>query len=186
MNAFVNHKKQSALQKGMKTLLARQKVTEGKITTLGTQMVSVAQTSLKEIERLQTDIMERDVSKYQQLLVDLDHPMDGIDTLSSGLLSHTIIPPGKLAELLNHVKRKLMEHFKQNKLAMIEIHQYYDLPLVSYSYTDDTLILQILICVKHYKQQVLELFNLQTVTVSYMSSSIYLTLDSKQLSNCRF
>ena len=30
--------------------------------------------------------------------------MDGLDSLSSGLLSHTIIPLGKLAELLAHVK----------------------------------------------------------------------------------
>ena len=39
--------------------------------------------------------------------------MDGLDTLSSDLLSHTIIPPGKLAELLNHVKMKQIEHFKE-------------------------------------------------------------------------
>ena len=123
-------------------------------------MVSVAQTTLKEIERFQKDIvgdnktlerlpqhvmhvqviidtfiwkvsynanairslafilgrisanMERNLSKYQQLLVDLDHIMDGLDTLSSGLLSHTIIPPGKLAELLDPVKMKLIEHFR--------------------------------------------------------------------------
>ena len=48
--------------------------------------------------------MERNLSKYQQLLADLDHSMDGLDTLSSGLLSHDIISPGKLAELLGHVE----------------------------------------------------------------------------------
>ena len=58
VNSFVNHKKQSTFQKGMKKLLARQRVTEGKITAIGTQMVSIAQISLKEIERLQTDIVE--------------------------------------------------------------------------------------------------------------------------------
>ena len=50
---------------------------------------------------------------------------------------------------------------------MTEIHQYYDLPLVSYSYTDDMIILQIAIYVKHYQQQTLELFSLQTVPVPY-------------------
>ena len=49
VNAFVNHKKKSALQKGMKKLLAEEKVSEGRITALGTQMDSVAQTTLKEI-----------------------------------------------------------------------------------------------------------------------------------------
>ena len=173
----------------MKKLLTKQKVNEGKITALGTQMVSIAQTTLKEIERLQKDIVdnnkrlkrltqyimqmqvtidkfiwkvsdnanairflafilgrisaniERNLSKYQQLLADLDHLMDGLDTLSSGLLSHTIIPPGKLAELLGNIKMELIEHFKEYELAMTEVHQYYDLPSVSYSYTDEILIL---------------------------------------------
>ena len=44
----------------MKKLLARQKITEDKIKALGTQMVSIAQTSSKKIERLQTDIIEND------------------------------------------------------------------------------------------------------------------------------
>ena len=93
--------------------------------------------------------------------------MDGLDTLSSGFLSHAIIQLGKLAELLGHVKMELIEHFKEYELAMTEIHQYYDLPLVSYSYTDDILILQIPVYIKHYQQQTLELFSLQTVLVPY-------------------
>ena len=153
--------------------------------------------------------MERIASKYQQLLPDLDHLMDGLGTLSSVLLSHTIILPGKLAELLDHVNMELIEHFKEYELAMTEIHQYYDLPSVSYSYTDGMLILQIPIYIKHYQQQTLDLFSLQTVPESYhpnrkssddnhactwlkadhgmlaMSSSTYLALDSKQLPNCR-
>ena len=131
--------------------------------------------------------------------------MDGLDTLSSGLLSHSIIPPGKLAQLLDHVKWKLMEHFKEYELAMTEIHQYFELPLVIYSYTDDTLILQIPIYVKLYQQQTLELCSLQTIPMPYhpnrkssdekhayaqfkpdhnmlaMSSSMYLALDSQQI-----
>ena len=111
--------------------------------------------------------VERNLSKYQQLLADLDHWMAGLDTLSSGLLSHTIIPPGKLADLLDHVNMKLIEHFKEYELAITEIHQYYDLPLVGYSYSDDMFILQIPIYVKQHQQQTLELFSMQTVPVSY-------------------
>ena len=173
----------------MKKLLTKQKINEGKITALGTQIISIAQTTLKEIETLQKDIvdnnkrlkritqcvmhmqviidkfiwkisdnanairflafilerisanMERNLSKYKELLADLDHLLDGLDTLSSGLLSHTIIPPGKLAILLGYVNMESIEHFKEYELAMTEIYQY--LPLVSYSYTDDMLILKI-------------------------------------------
>ena len=60
-----------------------------------------------------------------------------------------------------------MEHFKEYKLAIKEKHQYYYLPLVSISYSDDMLILQIPIYVKHYQQQTLEFFILQTVPVPY-------------------
>ena len=58
VNAFINHKKHSALQKGMKKLLTKQKVNEGKIPALGTQMVSIPQTTLKKIDRLQKDIVD--------------------------------------------------------------------------------------------------------------------------------
>ena len=63
--------------------------------------------------------------------------MDGPDNLSSELLSYIIVPTGILAELLHHVNRKVFEHFKEYELAMREIHQYYDLPLIHYNYTDD-------------------------------------------------
>ena len=62
---------------------------------------------------------------------------------------------------------KLIECFKEYELAMTEIHQYYNLPLVSYSYTDDMYILQIPIYAKHYQQQTLGLFSLRTVPVPY-------------------
>ena len=53
----------------------------------------------------------------------------------------------------------MIEYFKEYELAMTGIHQYYDLPLVSYSYTDDMLLLQSPIYVKHYKQQTMGLFS---------------------------
>ena len=68
--------------------------------------------------------MERNLSKYQKILADLDHLMDGLDTVSLDLFPHTVILPGKLPELLDHEKRKLFEHFKENELVMAEIHQY--------------------------------------------------------------
>ena len=104
---------------------------------------------------------------------------------------------------------KLIGQFKEYKLAMTARHQHFDLPSVSYSYTDDMLILKFPIYVKHYQQQTLELFSLQTVPVPYhpnrklldenhtytwlkpdhdmlaLSSSSYQALDSKQLPNCK-
>ena len=77
----------------------------------------------------------------------MDHLRDIPDILSSDLLPHTVIPPIKLAELLDHVKRKFIEHFKEYELAMAKIFQHYDLPSVAYSYIDDIIVLQITISV---------------------------------------
>ena len=58
VNTFINHKKHSGLQKGMKQLLTKQKVNEGKFYALGTQMEPIAQTSLNKTDRLQKDIVD--------------------------------------------------------------------------------------------------------------------------------
>ena len=42
----------------MKKLLTKQRINEGKITALGTQMVSITQTTFKEVERLQKHIID--------------------------------------------------------------------------------------------------------------------------------
>ena len=47
---FFNHKKHSVLQNSMMKLLTKQKVNEGGFTALGTQMVSIAQTTLNKIK----------------------------------------------------------------------------------------------------------------------------------------
>ena len=78
VNAFINHKKYSALQNEMKKLLTKEKINEGKVTALGTQIVSIAQTTLKEIERLQRDIVENNKGferltqcvMYMQVIID--------------------------------------------------------------------------------------------------------------------
>ena len=54
--------------------------------------------------------MERNLSKYQQLLADLDHPMDGLDAISSGLLSYTIILPGKISRIIRPCKNGIDYH----------------------------------------------------------------------------
>ena len=83
------------------------------------------------------------------------------------MLAHALIPPVILAELLDHVERKLIEHFKEHELAMTEIHQYYNLSFMSYGYTADILVSQSPVYVAHYQQQTLALFSLQTVPVPY-------------------
>ena len=52
--------------------------------------------------------IEKKLSKCKQLLAYLDHLMDGLDTLSSGLLLHTIIPPGISARYIYGSQRSCL------------------------------------------------------------------------------
>ena len=56
--------------------------------------------------------MKRNLSKYQKLLADFDYLMDGLDTLSPGSF-HNSNSTNELAELLDHMKRRLIEHFQE-------------------------------------------------------------------------
>ena len=58
VNAFINQKKAFSPSKGNEEIVNQTKVNEGRITALGTQMVSIAQPTLKEIYRLQKDIVD--------------------------------------------------------------------------------------------------------------------------------
>ena len=49
--------------------------------------------------------------KYQKLLARFRHLMDGLDIYLSRFTSHTIIPPGKLAELLGQCKNGIDRTF---------------------------------------------------------------------------
>ena len=62
----------------MKKLLDRQKVNEGKITALATQMVSIVQTTLKKIERIQKDIVESNkrCERLAQLVIHMQMIID--------------------------------------------------------------------------------------------------------------
>ena len=64
----------------MKKVLTKQKVNEGKIEALGTQMVSIAQTTLKEIERLQKDIVKNN-KRLERLTQCVMHMQVVIDKL---------------------------------------------------------------------------------------------------------
>ena len=56
----------------MLKLLTKQNINEGKITVLGTQMVSIAWTTLEEIERLQKDTVDNN-KRFKRLTQCLMH-----------------------------------------------------------------------------------------------------------------
>ena len=68
--------------------------------------------------------------------------LDDLDNLSNNLLSHSVIAPNVLKSLLYHVKEQLSEKYPDYELVIDEVHQYYNLPLISFDYQEGILGIQ--------------------------------------------
>ena len=155
--------------------------------------------------------MERYLALYQQTISELDHLLDTLDNLSNNLLSHSVIAPNVLKNLLDHVKEQLSEKYPDYELVIDEVHQYYNLPLISFDYQEGILGIQIPLFIKQRLQEPLVLFNIKSIPVPFhvndvlvdeneskytynqvpttteilaMSSDTNINLDYKELSQC--
>ena len=94
-----------------------------------------------------------------------------LDNLSNNLLSHSVIAPNVLKNLLDHVKEQLSEKCPDYELVIDAVHQYYNLPLISFDYQEGILGIQIpLFIVKPRLQEPLVLFNIKSIlpgTISF-------------------
>ena len=104
--------------------------------------------------------MERYLALYQKTISELDHLLDALDNLSNNLLSHSVIAPNVLKSVLDHVKEKLSEKYQDYELVIDEVHQYYNLPLISFDYQEGILGIQIPLFIKPRLQESLVLFNI--------------------------
>ena len=111
--------------------------------------------------------MERYLALYQQTISELDHVLDALDNLSNNLLSHSGIAPNVLKSLLDHVKEQLSEKYPDYELVIDEVHQYYNLPLISFDYQEGILGIQIPLFIKPRLQESLVLFNIKSIPVPF-------------------
>ena len=155
--------------------------------------------------------MERYLALYQQTISELDHLLDALDNLSNNLLSHSVRAPNVLKSLLDHVKGQLSEKYPDYELVIDEVHQYYNLPLISFDYQEGILGIQIPSFIKPRLEEPLVLFNIKSIPVPFhvhealvdeneskytytqvpttteilaMSSDTNINLDHKVLSQC--
>ena len=141
----------------------------------------------------------------------MNNLLDAIDDLEKGELSHRVIPHRELANMLKHVKEQIEMHYPEYELVLEDTHNYYNLPLVVYTYEQGVLGIQIPVFLKHRLLLPLHLYNLRTVPVPFhmneqemdsteskftytklipsteilgMSSDTNINLDSKMLEEC--
>ena len=54
---------------------------------------------------------------YESILSELDHFLDALDNLSNNQLSHSVIPPNVMMDLINHVKEVLSTKYPNYELV---------------------------------------------------------------------
>lgn len=102
-------------------------------------------------------------------LMDFSYKVDsfteGLDILSTGKLSQTLIHPRRLLKLLRKVVRDVTSKNSQFVPLYTELYHYYETHSVSFTNTDEFLIMQIPIFFINKKQLPLDLYRLHTVHV---------------------
>ena len=77
-------------------------------------------------------IFNRYLMLYETILSELDHFLDALDNLSNNQLSHSVIPPKEMNDLITHVKDVLVTTYPNYELIVSEVHDYYNLTLFNF------------------------------------------------------
>ena len=116
----------------------------------------------------------------------IEHFVQGLDMLSTGRLSQTLIHPRRLLTLLRKVVRDVTMKNSQFVPLYTELYHYYETHSVSFTNTEEYLIIQIPIFFINNKQAPMDLYKLHTVHVPLDKDtydgkeSKYTRLDLKQ------
>ena len=104
---------------------------------------------------------------YDTILSELDHFLDVLDTLSNNQLSHSVIHPKEMNDLITHVKGVLETTYPNYELIVSEVHDYYNLPFSTFACKDNTLIIHVSFYIKPINQESLYMYDITTIPVPY-------------------
>ena len=97
--------------------------------------------------------LNRYLMLYKTILSELDHLLEALDNLSDNQLSHSVIPPKEMNDLITHVKDVLDTTYPNYELIVSEVHDYYNLPFSTFASKDNTLIIHISFYIKPINQE---------------------------------
>ena len=104
---------------------------------------------------------------YETILSELDHLFDALNNLSNNQLSHSVVYPKEMNELITHVKTVLETTYPNYELIVSEVHDYYNLPFSTFAFKDNTLIIHISFYIKLINQESLYMYDITTIPVPY-------------------
>ena len=111
-------------------------------------------------------IQEKYVKLHERFVNQLKEYSSAIRVLSKGYLPISLLPPSKLAKILQEVKQVLLKTNKNYGLVIKGMYKYYDMKLVTFGIDQDrNLIIQFPVFVQPYTQKPLTLYQIETIPV---------------------
>ena len=111
------------------------------------------------------------LTKYLDLFKDLkfklQHYVKAIELVGMNRLSADLITNEKLGEMLDHVKGQLSEHYPNFEIVTDNEQDYYQMPLISVTYVQNMIVLQIPIYIKPITQKPFLMYKIKTIPVPY-------------------
>ena len=114
---------------------------------------------------IQVGTLQRIHHQYNRYESALDDTLIGIESLSSGYLTHHILDPKILSRYLEAVADDMEDTAPDYKPVFTDVNQYYDNSSASFTNTIDDLILQLLILIKLKVQVPMSLYSVDTVPI---------------------
>ena len=111
--------------------------------------------------------LNRYLMLYETILSELNHFLDALDNLSNYQLSHSVIPPKEMNDLITHEKDVLDTTYPSYELIVSEVHDYYNLPFSTFACKDNPLIIHISFYIKPINQESLYMYDITTIPVPY-------------------
>ena len=112
---------------------------------------------------IQVGMLERIHHQYNRYESSLDDTLIGIESLSSGYLTHHILDPKVLARYLEAIADDMEDTAPDYETVFTDIYQYYRNSLASFTNTINDLILQLPILIKLKVQVPMSLYSVDTV-----------------------
>ena len=106
------------------------------------------------------------IKTFERFVNQLKEYSHAIGILSKGYLPISLLPPSKLAKILQEVKQVLLKTNKNYSLVIKGMYRYYDMKLVTFGIDQDrNLIIQFPVFVQPYTQKPLTLYQIETIPV---------------------
>ena len=121
---------------------------------------------LKNYLAIQAGVLQRIHHQYNRYESSLDDTLIGIESLSSGYLTHRILDPKDLGRYLEAIADDTEDTAPDYKPVFTDVYQYYGNLLASFTNTIDDLILQPPILIKLKVQVPMSLYSVDTVPVT--------------------